>query len=194
MFFAGIPHPRLRQGDTRAFLRQEIPAHSFGLPHPTRASVGRCSCASAGIPPAGAFVGIPRHFCRPPPPRSRLRQGIPGYLAGPPPPAPAAGIPGYLAGTPHPSRAFVGIPRHFPGTPTPPAPAALLPRPQRGAWAVRGDIRGAAVSGVEPAGNRIWGGAGGKPYPGWSRREIVSGVEPAGNRIRGGAGGKPYPG
>jgi len=68
------------------------------------------------------------------------------------------------------------------------------PAPSRGAWAVRGDIRGAAVSGVEPAGNRIWGGAGGKPYPGWSRREIVSGVEPAGNRIRGGADGKPCPG
>jgi len=43
-------------------------------------------------------------------------------------------------------------------------------------------------------GNRIRGGAGGKPYPGWSRRETVSGVEPAGNRIRGEAGGKPYPG
>ena len=42
-------------------------------------------------------------------------------------------------------------------------------------------------------GNRIRGGAGGKPYLGWSRGKAVSGVEPAGNRIRGGAGGKPYP-
>ena len=49
--------------------------------------------------PARAFAGIPMHFCRPPPPRSRLRQGIPGYLAGPPtPPAPSALLPRPLPG------------------------------------------------------------------------------------------------
>ena len=40
-----------------------------------------------------------------------------------------------------------------PAPPTPPAPSALLPRPLPGAWAVRGDIKGAAVSGVQPVGH-----------------------------------------
>jgi len=46
-------------------------------------------------------------------------------------------------------------PALLPAAPTPPAPAALLPRPLPGAGSVRGDIRGAAVSGMEPVGNRI---------------------------------------
>jgi len=40
------------------------------------------------------------------------------------------------------------------GPPTPPAPAALLPRPHRGAGSVRGDTWWAAVSGVELVGSR----------------------------------------
>ena len=47
-----------------------------------------------------------------------------------------------------------GYPYAAPATPTSPAPSALLPRPHPGAGAVRGDIRGAAVSGVELGGNR----------------------------------------
>jgi len=46
-----------------------------------------------------------------------------------------------------------GYPYASAGTPTPPAPSALRPRPA-GAVAVRGDIRGAAVSGVQPGGSR----------------------------------------
>ena len=42
-----------------------------------------------------------------------------------------------------------------PATPTPPAPSALLPRPLPGTGSVRGDTWWEAVSGVEPAGNRI---------------------------------------
>ena len=78
--------------------------------------------------------------------------------AAPTPPAPSP------AGSPHTSA----------GTPAPPAPSALLPRPRWG----RGPC--VAISGKQP-------------YPGWSRGKAVSGVELVGNRIRGGAGGKPYP-
>ena len=60
------------------------------------------------------------------------------------------------------------------------------PAPSRRAGSVRGDIRGTTVPGVEPGNNRIRGGAGEQPYPGWNRWEAVSGVESVGSRIRGG--------
>ena len=103
-------------------------------------------------------------FCRPPPPRPRLRQGYPCTSAG----------------IPHPARAC--------GAPPPPPEGGV-----GSAWRYQGSsrIRGGAggksylgwswwetVSGVEPAGNRIRGGAGGKPYPGWSRWETVPGFSP----------------
>jgi len=64
-----------------------------------------------------------------------LVDGCPRNSPPPTPPAPPAGR----------------LPTRFcRGTPTPPAPSALLPRPQRGAGAVRGDIRGTAVPGAMP--------------------------------------------
>ena len=66
----------------------------------------------------------------------------------------------------------------LPAAPTPSAPAALLPRPQEGAGSVRGDTWWEAVSGVEPAGNRIrlfsgispCTGPWGYRHGGWGRR------------------------
>ena len=72
---------------------------------------------------------------RPPPPRPRLRRQATQTLLPAPPPRP---------------RLHEGYPDTSPAAPTPPAPAALLPRPQRGAGAVRGDIRGTAVPGAMP--------------------------------------------
>jgi len=69
-----------------------------------------------------------------------------------------------------------GYPGTSAGTPTPPAPSALLPRPHPGAGSVRGDIRGAAVPGVEPVGHRARLFSRISPYAGpwgyrhWGRR------------------------
>ena len=70
------------------------------------------------------------------------------------------------------------------GTPTPPAPSALLPRPQRGAGAVRGDIRGATVPGAMAGGQPCSGLLRDLPMP-WTvwispRREAARG---AGERV-----------
>ena len=80
---------------------------------------------------------------------------------------------------PLPTRAFAGgYPYPSAGSPTPPAPAALLPRPHRGAGSVRGDTWWAAVSGVEPVDSRARFFAGLPPctgpwgyrHGGWGRR------------------------
>ena len=101
-----------------------------------------------------------------------------GGTRSPSPVSNAPEIPHIFSAPPHPRLLRQATHALLLASPTPPAPAALLPRPLPGAGSVRGDIRGAAVSGVEPAGNRIWGGAGGKPYPGCSRWEAVSGSFP----------------
>ena len=93
---------------------------------------GRCSpafhriCAGCALLPAALFVGTPT----PPAPSAKdTRTLLPA-----PPPYP---------------RLRQRIPVHSCRQP-PPAPSALLPRPHRGAGSVRGDIRGAAVSGSSP--------------------------------------------
>ena len=68
----------------------------------------------------------------------------------------SSGIPIHFPVSPPPRlRLRRDTPALLPAPPTPPAPAALLPRPREGAGSVRGDIRRAAVSGMEPVGNRI---------------------------------------
>jgi len=72
-----------------------------------------------------------------------------------------------------------GIPiRSLPAPPPRPRLRRSSPAPATGAWAVRGDIRGAAVSGVEPVGSRIrlfsrispCTGPWGYRHGGWGRR------------------------
>ncbi len=72
-----------------------------------------------------------------------------------------------------------GIPiRSLPAPPPRPRLRRSSPAPATGAWAVRGDIRGAAVSGVEPVGSRIRFFSGISPctgpwgyrHGGWGRR------------------------
>ena len=133
--------------------------------HPRAAAQGGVSSVrrpfSRTTPPV-LRKGIPIHFCRPPP-RPRLRRRIPIRFCWQPRPAPCLRrrIPVYLAGIPHPTRAC--------GAPPPP-PA--------GAGSVRGDIRGAAVHGVEPVGYRArflsgispCAGPWGYRHGGWGRR------------------------
>ena len=88
-------------------------------------------------------MGYPCVPRRPPPSLSLYKQAS-EFIAG--------RLPIYCSGLPHPARASCRQATHtlLPASPTPPAPSALLPRPQRGAGSVRGDIRGAAVSGAMP--------------------------------------------
>ena len=96
--------------------------------------------------PARAFAGMPVPFCRPPPPRPRLRRDTRALLPAPPPRrCLRQGIPVPFCRPPHPAGAFVGgYPDTSSATPTPPAPSALLPRPHRG----RGPC--VAISGEQP--------------------------------------------
>jgi len=99
--------------------------------------------------------------------------------ASPPHPCLRQRIPMPFCRHPLPTRAFAGgYPYPSAGSPTPPAPAALLPRPHRGAGSVRGDTWWAAVSGVEPVDSRARFFAGLPPctgpwgyrHGGWGRR------------------------
>ena len=160
---------------------REYPYSSARLPHPARACGGGIPLRFSSTPhPARAFGAPP-----PPPPgggvrawryqvssRTRggaggqpcqvLRRLIPGYWTvwisprgerltgrGNLFPLPCLPHSNHLTSRRHP------LPAPPAGSPTPPAPAALLPRPREGAGSVRGDIRRAAVSGMEPVGNRI---------------------------------------
>ena len=103
----------------------------------------------------------------------------PPYRRYPPRPRLRRQLPKRFCRHPHPARAFMRDTRTLlPAAPTPSAPAALLPRPQEGAGSVRGDTWWEAVSGVEPAGNRIrlfsgispCTGPWGYRHGGWGRR------------------------
>jgi len=109
MRFCRHPHP------SRAFVG--IPMRFCRHPHPARAFAGRLPMHFCRRPhPARAFAGrLPIHFYRRPPHRLRLRRDIHALLPAPPPrPRLRQGIPGYLAGRPHPARAC--------GAPPPPPP------------------------------------------------------------------------
>jgi len=105
-----------------------------------------------------------------------------------PPPLSPTLQPSYFSPPPHPARAFVGIPMRFCRHPPPrPRLRRSSPTPSWGRGpcvAISGEQPylgwswWETVSGVEPAGNRIWGGAGGKPYPGWSRWATVPSSSP----------------
>jgi len=158
------------------FLRHSLHIFSSGGPPPTRTQPGpnRSRAEPAGesrhrwdtvaILFAGFSIQRDTHTLHRHPHTTRaFAGGYPYTLPAPPtPPAPSP----------------AGYPYTSAGTPTPPAPSALLPRPG-GAWAVRGDIRGAAVSGVQPGGSRIRFFSGLFPCTGpWGYR--VWGRRPAG--------------
>ncbi len=143
------PRPRLRRG---------YPYPSAGTPYLAPGFNSRRSYTPFRHPhPARAFVkGYPYVLCRHPHP-ARAFAGISIHLSGNPYLAP--GFNGRHSYTPFrhppPTRASVcDYPYPSAGTPTPPAPSALRPRPlpQEGVRAC--DIRGAAVSGVEPVDSR----------------------------------------
>ena len=92
------------------------------------------------------------HFCRQPPPRPRLHEGYPCSSAGGPHPTRAfAGVPILFCRHPPSSRAFAGgYPYASPAPPPRPRLRRSSPAPAAGAGSVRGDIRGAAVSGSSP--------------------------------------------
>ena len=129
-------HPRAAAQDgvssiRRPFSRTTQPALRNGIP---------IRSPPASTPPAPPAGRLPTRFCRgtPTPPAPSARDTHTLLPAAPTPPAPSQKDTHTL----------------LPTSPTPPAPSALRPCPQRGAGSVRGDIRGAAVSGLEPAGSR----------------------------------------
>ena len=155
--------------------------HSCRRPHRARAFAGGYPYASTGDPlPARAFTGIPMHFCRRPPPRTRFHRDTRALLpAVPAPPAPSQGdtrtlLPAppprtrpsladthtLLPAVPAPPAPFAGIPVHFCRHPHPArACGAPPPPPPRGRWQC------VAISGKQP-------------YPGCSRRTAVPGSSP----------------
>ncbi len=146
-----------------ASLRGENRCVLLRHPRPSRAFAGRYPCASAGTPaPPAPSGGYPYASAGDPRPGRASSRGIPIRFCRRPPPHPRL------------RRDTCAL---LPASPAPAAPAALLPRPPGGRGSAC-DIRGAAVSGVELVGNRIRGGAGGKQYPGCSRRADVPGSTP----------------
>jgi len=166
------PRPRLRQRRPTQFagtltppaFPREYPYSSAGTPHPARAFVGIPIRFCRHPHPTRAFGAPP-----PPPPggggsawryqgSSRAR----GVAGEQPCPALLQDLPvHWTVGISPLGVGPTGRGNSFPlpcllrskyltspAPPTPPAPSALLPRPLPGAWAVRGDIKGAAVSGV----------------------------------------------
>jgi len=127
--FPGTPHP------TRAFGAPPPPPPG-GVGSAWRYQVGSRARGAAGGQPCPVFLqDLPMCW-------TVVDIATGGGADGegelvPPPLSPTLQIP-YFPGTPHPTRAF--------GAPPP---------PPSGAWAVRGDIRRAAVSGVQPVGHCI---------------------------------------
>jgi len=185
------PHPRLRRSSPAPTGRgpcvaisggQSCPALLQGLP-----MLWTVWISPRGVGPTGRGNSFPLpclphsnhltsrrqaiHTLLPaPPPRPRLRQGIPVPFCRPPRPASACGkgYPYPSAGLPHPTRACgKGYPYPSAGLPHPTRACGAPPPPPPGgvgsAWRYQGS-------------NRIRGVAGGKPYPGCSRRAAVSGV------------------
>ena len=180
---------------------REYPYASAGSPHPARACGRGYPCTSANSPhPSRASVEIPIHSLpsAPIPPAPAAKDTRTLLPATPTPLAPSAKDTRTLlpAAPAPPAPAAKDTHTLLPAAPTPLAPAALLPRPLPGAGSVRGDIRGAAVPGVEPAGNRIRGVACGPPCPALLRDLPMCwtvGISPRGRGRRGGGTCSPSP-
>jgi len=151
------PHPRLRRSSPAPTGRgpcvaisggQSCPALLQGLP-----MLWTVWISPRGVGPTGRGNSFPLPCLPHSNHLTSRRQAIHTLLpAAPTPLVPSQGYPHASAGSSHPTHAFGGrLPMHFsPASPTPPAPAALLPRPTRGAGSVRGDTWWAVVSGSSP--------------------------------------------